>query len=93
MTSAEPAPSSLEEEWLVTLTGPVGNTYVCLTCTAAEAAAYVRLVRAVAATITDDTQPGIRVQPLDDAGPTERARLIYADRARLRAALNYRRTA
>ncbi len=92
MTSAEPDGGiGTEEEWLVTLTGPVSNTYVCLTCTAEEVAAYVRLVRAIAATVTDDTQPGIRIQPMTDATTTDRARLIYADRARLRAALSYRR--
>ncbi|OBA53054.1 hypothetical protein A5789_24915 [Nocardia sp. 852002-51101_SCH5132738] len=74
-------------EWLVTLTGPVTNTYAALWLSDAEVATVLRLARELAGMATDSLHPALRLTPMDDASESQRRYLRHAERERLLAAL------
>ncbi|MFI6959682.1 hypothetical protein ACIBJI_40225 [Nocardia sp. NPDC050408] len=71
------------EEWLITLDGPVTNTYACLPLTRDEAAVLARLVREVASMATGEHHPYIRITPMSETTDNQRRQLAYAERERL----------
>ncbi|MFC9999673.1 hypothetical protein [Nocardia sp. NPDC127526] len=80
MTGIDPDPA---EDWLVILTGPVGNTYVRMPLTATEVAVLRDLVWEAAALAGSDTLPGIRITPWAEVTDTQRRR--YAQQRRHQA--------
>ncbi|MEV0766550.1 hypothetical protein [Nocardia sp. NPDC050435] len=75
-------------QYLVTLTGPVANTYACLSLTAGQSEQLAHWARVITAMATDPTQPSVRIQPLTEADPTQINRLAYAEHNRLQALLH-----
>lgn len=79
--------SETTTEWLVTLTGPVTNTYAALWLSDDEVAVLLRLAREIAGMATDSLHPAVRLTRMDEATETQRRYLRHAERERLLAAL------
>lgn len=74
-------------DWLITLTGPVTNTYAALRLDDDEVATVLRLAREIAGMSIDPLHPALRLTRMDDTTETQRRYLRHAERERLLAAL------